>query len=169
VPTRCRLGRVTATHDERYAAKLAEIKGAEAEASAQKGMWLSHHPPELHDRCVTVAGRPVCRRCLTLYPVGFASAVLGLLGALLWPTSLDTWLIWSLCLPATVDFVGEHLGWWRYSARRQIIVTALMAVAFGRGLSFELDERWQFQFWGPVVVFCTVWFTAAVIAARRQH
>ncbi|HET6663331.1 MAG TPA: hypothetical protein VFG94_03700, partial [Acidimicrobiales bacterium] len=36
---------------------------------------LSHHWPDEYDRCVTVGGRKVCRRCLVLYPTALVSAV----------------------------------------------------------------------------------------------
>ena len=80
----------------------------------------------------TIAGRPVCRRCLTLYPVAIAVGIAFLLGWSLWPAAADPWLIWALCLPATADFVLEQTGTVDYSARRQVLTTALLAPAVGR-------------------------------------
>jgi len=31
-------------------------------------LWLAHHQAHQRDRCVTVRGRHVCRRCSLLYP-----------------------------------------------------------------------------------------------------
>ena len=95
------------------------------------------------DRCTTIAGRPVCRRCLTLYPAAIAVGIAFLLGWSLWPAAADPWLIWALCLPATADFVLEQTGNVDYSARRQVLTTALLAPAVGRGLGYELTDSWS--------------------------
>ena len=55
-----------------------------------------------------------------------------------------------------------------HSARRQIVVTALVALAFGRGLAHEIDDRWSWYFWGPGLVFCSTWFAAALYRAQRN-
>ena len=47
------------------------------------------------------------------------------------------------------------------------MVTALVALAFGRGLAIEIDDRWSWAFWGPVLVFCSIWFAAALHRAQR--
>ena len=73
-----------------------------------------------------------------------------------------------LCVPATVEFLAEKLAGVAYDARRQTIVTLAVAVALGRGLALELDGRWSPTFWGPVIVFGTIWFLAAASAARRS-
>ena len=65
---------------------------------AKRAMWRTHHWPEEYDRCITIAGRPVCRRCLTLYPAAIAVGIAFLLGWSLWPAAADPWLIWALCL-----------------------------------------------------------------------
>jgi uncharacterized membrane protein len=152
-----------------FAALVEAANAREAAARASRGIWLSHHHPEDHERCLVVRGRLVCRRCFVLYPLGFSVALLTLAGGGLWPTSLDPLLIWLLCIPATVDFVGEQLGWFRYAARRQAVVTAVVAVAYGRGLGLELDDRWHPLFWGPILVFGTTWFVVSLVGRRRRQ
>ena len=155
--------------DERFDAALAEIEARRAEDAARAGLWLSHHPPDEYDRCTVIAGRHVCRRCLALYAASLAVAVVMLAGVTLWPARFDLWVIWLLCLPATVDFVGEQLGWFAYSPRRQLAVTLLLGPALGAGFAHELADRWTWEFWGPVLVFCTVWFVAALVGRHRRE
>jgi len=81
-------------------------------------------------------------------------------------------MVWVLSLPATVDFIGGELGWWRYNARRQVIVTVILGLAVGRGFYAELTERGSWIFWGPVLVFGTLWFAVAAaqwIRGRGQY
>ncbi len=146
--------------------KLESIQRREVDRKAGAQMWHAHHWPDEYHRCVSVAGRPVCRRCLTLYPAAILVGVAYVLGVSLWPTSADPWLIWALCLPATADFVLEQTGVIRYSARRQVVTTALLAPALGRGFGYELTDTWSWEFWGPVLTFCTIWFVATL--ARRS-
>ena len=47
------------------------------------------------------------------------------------------------------------------------MVTLALGPALGTGFAHELDDRWSWVFWGPVLVFCTVWFFAALIGRRR--
>ena len=152
----------------RFDAVVDEIEQRQETQRANREMWHAHHWPDEYDRCVVIAGRHVCRRCLTLYPAAITVAVLSLAGIVLWPRSLDLWFIWALCLPATADFVLEQLGLIRYSARRQVITTAMLAPALGRGLGHELDQTWSWEFWGPVFTFCTIWFFAALAGRRRR-
>lgn len=136
--------------------------------SAKRTLWRTHHWPDEYDRCTTVAGRHVCRRCSVLYPVSLAVLALSFIGLTPWPTSLDLVFLWGLSVPATIDFLGEKLLGWSYSPRRQAVVTALVAVAIGRGFHHELTDRWSAEFWGPVLVFGTIWFLAALNAARAR-
>lgn len=133
----------------------------------RRSLWRTHHWANEYDRCATVGGRHVCRRCLTLYPIALAVMALSLAGVPPWPASLDVWFVWGLCLPATLEFVAEKLADVPYSARRQVVVTALVAIAVGRGLAYEIDDRWSWIFWGPVLVFGSIWFLAAVTKARN--
>lgn len=141
--------------------------GEDARRVARRRLWLSHHWPDEYDRCTTVAGRPVCRRCLALYPVALAVMTVLAAGVVAWPDALDPWLVWVLCLPATAEFLAEKLTGAAHDPRRQVIVTVAVAVALGRGLALEIDTRWSPTFWGPVVVFGSIWFLAAASAARR--
>ena len=151
-------------------AKQAARRAAEAaDRKARRSLWLTHHWPDEYHRCAVVGGRHVCRRCLTLYPIAIVVAAAGLAGFAPWPDRIDVWMIWLLCIPATVEFLAEKLANVAYHPRRQVIVTALVGLALGRGLSYEIDDRWSWEFWGPVLVFCTIWFVAAVARAQREY
>jgi hypothetical protein len=139
----------------------------EAARTARRRLWYSHHWADDYHRCALVAGRPVCRRCLALYPVALMTMAFALAG-FHWPEQLDPWVIWAACVPATLEFVAEKLRGIRYSARRQALVTMLVAPALGRGLAYELDDRWHRYFWGPVLVFGTAWFAAAVYEYQQR-
>ncbi|GJM39329.1 MAG: hypothetical protein DHS20C19_26960 [Acidimicrobiales bacterium] len=162
------MGRMAQTvAPDAFEQKLAEIAEREDAERARKAMWRAHHHADQYDRCVVIGGKHWCRRCLTLYPVTAMFAALSLAGIVLWPDSLDLWFIWLPCIPATLDFVLEQLGVIRYSARRQFLTTLLVAPALGRGFGHELDDSWSWEFWGPILCFCTIWFVAAVIGHRR--
>lgn len=154
--------------DDRFDAAVAEIDARRADDAARAELWLAHHWPDDYERCVEIRGRHVCRRCLALYGTSFAVAIVLLAGVPLWPESLDLWIIWGLCIPATVDFVGEQTGMIRYSARRQLITTMMLGPALGAGIAHELRDSWSWEFWGPVLVFCTLWFGAALEGRRRS-
>ena len=138
-------------------------------ATARRVMWHAHHWPDDYERCVQIGGRPVCRRCFVLYPLTFAIALLALAGVLFWPRSLDPLLIYVLSIPGTAEYVAEQLGWLRYSARRQIIGTIMVAIPLGRGFSYELDQRWSWYFWGPLFTFGTIWYLSAIVGKRRRE
>lgn len=153
---------------QRFDAVLDTIAAREAHRRAERFLWHAHHWPDEYERCVMLGDRPVCRRCLILYPLALATAVLSLAGVAPWPTDFDLFFIWGLCLPATVDFVLEQTGVVAYSVRRQVATTVLLAPALGRGFGHELDERWSGAFWGPVLTFCTIWFLAAMVGRSRR-
>ncbi|MDG1366499.1 MAG: hypothetical protein P8P85_05520, partial [Acidimicrobiales bacterium] len=52
--------------------------------------------------------------------------------------------------------------------RWQIITTALLAPALGRGTGHQLAQMWSWAFWELVFAFCTIWFVAA-LAGRRSR
>ena len=115
-------------------------------------LWLSHHWPEEYDRCVTVRGRRVCRRCIVLYPVSFLSAVvLGLV--VRWPERLDVWFAWLLPLPAVVEFVAEQLQLVRHSARRLVALTVPLGVGCGLLYVRYLDEQSDALVWSVVAAY----------------
>jgi hypothetical protein len=151
-----------------FAAKVVEIEHRNTQQRARRGMWLAHHWPDHYARCVVIAGRHVCRRCLVLYPVTFAVAFAAVAGLLLWPRSLDPELIWLLSIPGTLEYAAEQLGVLQYRARRQIVATALTAIPLGRGMSYEFEHRWSLYFWGPLLVFGTIWFATTIIGRRTR-
>ena len=151
-----------------FAAKVIEIQHRDAHERARREMWLAHHWPAHYERCVVIAGRHVCRRCLALYPLTLVVAFAAVGGLLLWPRRFDPELIWLLSIPGTIEYVAEQLGVLRYRARRQFVATALTAIPLGRGMSYEFDHRWSWYFWGPLLVFGTIWFAATIIGRRTQ-
>lgn len=156
--------------DAAFGARLAELHAVGEERLARRRLWSSHHwPVDYPDRCVWVAGRPVCRRCAALYPLSVVLAALALLIGPPWPPAWDPWPVWVLSVPATVAFVGEAVGWLRYSARWQVATTLLAAVAFGRAWGAELAQPGQAMFWGPIAVFGGLWFAATVVGSRRRR
>jgi hypothetical protein len=113
-------------------------------------VWLSHHADEQLDRCVLVAGRPVCRRCVLLYPLALATAAL----TLVTDSTVDhPWMLLVLPLPAVIEWWLEHLGRVSYSPNRQLLVTAPLAVALGRGFARYLESPADPLFWLMVVVY----------------
>ena len=151
-------------------ARLAAIGARERDREARRNLWLSHHwPDEYHERCITIGSRHVCRRCAALYPLGIAIAILSLAGWPPWPTSLDPWPIWLLSIPATVAYCAEAVGLIRYDPRIQVATTLLAAVAFGHALSYELNERWSPEFWGPISVFGGIWFVFTALGWQRKQ
>src|SRR5262245_14917974 len=100
-------------------------------------MWLAHHYPEDYDRCVRIGRSHVCRRCLVLYPLAFATMVVAL--AICAPTGSGSGVLAAamvvLPLPAVVEFVLEHRGVLRYQPARQIAVTVPLALGLGCGFA----------------------------------
>ncbi|MEM8925214.1 MAG: hypothetical protein AAGD35_17055 [Actinomycetota bacterium] len=153
----------------RFDEGLERLAAKERQRQAWRRLWLAHHWPDAYDpRCVTVAGRPVCRRCLALHPLALVVAVASAAGLAPWPTAVDPWPIWLLSIPATVAYVGEAVGFLRYRPRWQTGTTLLAALAFGRGLGYELTDRWHPWFWGPLVVFGGLWLWATMFAGARR-
>lgn len=151
------------------ARRRADDEQHRADTRARRILWLTHHWPEQYgQRCVRVGPWPVCRRCSALYGVGFLVALAMTFGRAPWSDRWDPGLIWLLCLPGTVAFVGEALGWLRYSVRWQVATTMVAGLAFGKALGYELDERWSSEFWGPIAVFGGIWFFAGLIGHRRK-
>ncbi len=153
--------------EDRFEAGVRRIRARELEAQGRRALWRAHHwPADYTTHCVRIGDRHWCRRCLALYPLGFLVAALSAAGLPPWPPSADPALIWLLCLPGTVAFVGEAVGAFAYRTRWQVGATLLTAVAFGRGLGYELDERWSPEFWRPVAVFGGIWFLASVFRVQ---
>jgi hypothetical protein len=113
---------------------------------------LAHHWPDQYRRCAVVRGRRVCRRCLALYPLAFASMLASLAGLGL-PPRYDVWVAWLLPLPCVVELVAEAVGWVRYSPRRQVLLTIPLAVALGRGLARYLEAPSDRLFWAVALLY----------------
>ena len=127
-------------------------------------MWLSHHDPSGYDRCVLVAGRQVCRRCLVLYPLAFVVLVVAQVTD--WSGPTEALALVVLPLPAVVEFVLEHRGVIRYSPARQMLVTIPLAVALGAGFDRYLDRPGDVLFWSIVVAYTAICMWSAL--ARRS-
>jgi len=150
-------------------AGLARIADREQKAKAKKAMWLAHHWPEHYqERCAVIGGRHVCRRCSALYPLGILVAIVSAAGYAPWPESIDPWPIWLLSIPATIAYCAEAMGWLKYSPKVQVGTTLVAAVAFGRALGYEFQDRWSSEFWGPIAVFGGIWFLFTMLGARRR-
>ena len=129
---------------------------------------LAHHPPEAYERCIVVDGRHVCRRCCVLYPIAFT--VLGLsLAGLHWPMSLDRLLLLSLPVPVVLEFVLEQLGAIRYSALRQVALTAIAALALGQGFARYLAHGRDGLFWAMVAVHAGICLSAFTVGNAMRN
>ena len=154
----------------RFDQAAARIAAREVDRRARRTLWLSHHwPSQYGQRCVRIGRRHVCRRCSSLYPLGLLVAALAAAGFPPWPPALDPAMIWVLCLPATIAFVGEAVGAFPYSPRWQVGAMLITAVAFGRALGYELVDRWSPHFWQPLSVFGGLWFLASVFNAKTTR
>lgn len=129
-------------------------------------MWLAHHWPEDYERCVVLAGRHVCRRCLVLYPLALAVMLLAL-GGVRPPGWGEVAVLVLLPVPAVVEFVAEHLGGLRYSPRRQVAVTVPLAVALGTGFARYLERPGDLLFWAVVAGYGGLCLGVALWSGRR--
>jgi hypothetical protein len=141
---------------------------AELPPAVPSPIWLSHHWPSEYDRCATVAGLRVCRRCLVLYPTAVVAAVLALVGVT-WPDRFDPVLLWLLPVPAVVEFVAENLGWVRHSPPRLIAFTFLLALACGKLYARYLDDTRDPLVWSVVVTYAAVCLGAVLWKAFRPQ
>lgn len=138
---------------------------ASTQVNHEQGIWLSHHWGDDEGRCAHIAGRPVCRRCLVLYPVAFVAAMVAAAG-LRWPSTLDVALLWLLPVPAVLDFVADNLALVRHSPRRQVVVTALLGVAMGVAYSRYLHQTGDSLVWSVVAAYGGVCLVAALGRVR---
>ena len=86
-------------------------------------LWLSHHYACDAERCVTVGGLHVCRRCLAMF-AGFFPALAVLLSS--WSDDLqigDVGLVLGLAVFAGVEFVQVVRRRAPYSARRVLVLS----------------------------------------------
>lgn len=129
-------------------------------------VWLSHHPPDQYDRCVRIAGRPVCRRCLVLYPV---AAAVALVVVLLAPTSVPPGFMLLLPVPAVVDWCLEHLGRVPGSPRRLMVVTLPAGAGLGLGFARYFDDPGDLWFWGMVLGYGGICAALALWRFLDEH
>jgi hypothetical protein len=127
-------------------------------------LWLSHHDPAGYDRCVVLAGRQVCRRCLVLYPLTLV--VLVAAQGLNWSGSAEALALVVLPLPGVVEFILEHRGVIRYSPERQMAVTVPLAIALGAGFDRYFDRHTDPLFWGTVVAYTAICLRSALSHGR---
>lgn len=102
-------------------------------------LWLSHHHPENHERCVHVGHALLCRRCVVLYPTTVVvTLAMTVAGALTGP--LASLAVVLFAAPFLVDWVAEHAGTIIYSPKRQIAVTVPAGIAGGIALGAHLER-----------------------------
>ena len=149
--------------DRRIAdAVRAQRLAAEADPVADTSMFLSHHWPSQYDRCAQVGRFHVCRRCLVLYPVAVLVCLLAAL-RLTWPDRLDPWFLWLLPIAGVVEFSLDALGVIRHNATRQVVVSALLAVAYGKLLWRYANHPADGLAWTVVIVDTGICLVAALI------
>jgi hypothetical protein len=124
-------------------------------------LWLTHHAAEQHDRCASVTGRLICRRCLFSYPIAITVMIAGLAG-LHWPAISDPTLLWLLPAPAIAEFVLEHAIRLPYKPQRQIVFSALAGLAFGRGLTRYLQHNNDRLFWTVSITYSLIMAISAI-------
>lgn len=132
------------------------------------GLALSHHLAHEHDRCVMIGRRYVCRRCLVLYPLAFAVMFLAL-GSIGWPESFDRFLFLVLPAPVAVEYIAEQLGFLRYQARRQQVLTVIAAPALGTGLARHIVSPFATWFVVMVAVHGGACALAHMVASSRRE
>lgn len=131
----------------------------------QTPIWLAHHWPDQYDRCVVVAGRHVCRRCLVMYPVAFVVAALSV-GGLQLASPWSQLALVVLPLPALVEFVGEHRRAWGHRPGRQAAFAGLQGLGMGVGFGRYLEDPADPWFWAVGITYSAVALVAALTAPR---
>ncbi len=150
--------------DRKFAVELERQRIEQAATPfADTSMWLSHHWPSRYDRCTHIGGKHICRRCLVLYPVSISVALLAGAG-LHWPDSWDPWMFWILPIPGVVEFVLDVMGVIRHRPLRQVIVSALLAVAYGKILWRYSHDPGNSLVWAVVLVNTATCGIAAILA-----
>jgi uncharacterized membrane protein len=129
-------------------------------------LWLSHHWPEDYDRCVVVAGRHLCRRCIVLYPIAFAVTALSLAGLRV-STTAEVAILVLLPLPSLIDYVLEHLGLVQPSARRLVVVTVPLGLALGVGFGRYLESPADLWCWVVAGAYSLTALLAFLTMRRR--
>jgi hypothetical protein len=128
-------------------------------------MWLAHHWPDAHDRCVELWGRRVCRRCLVLYPLALLAAVVIVLVEP--PSGVLVAMIWILPAPVALEWVLEHLGRAEHRPRRLVATTALAAPALGAAFALHAQQPFRISVVAPVVAWTSICLAASLWRAAR--
>lgn len=115
-----------------------------------------------------VAGRPVCRRCLVLYPLLLATLTATAAGVIAVPDGWRNPILWLLPLPAALEYSAEAFGRLRYHPRRQVLVTVLQAVGGGAGFAWELRQPDSVTFWTAVLTYGCCALTVTGFGWRSQ-
>lgn len=134
-------------------------------------MLLSHHWPEDYHRCVNVRGTFVCRRCLVLYPTALATVVVVAAVGELADTSRS--IGWAIVAGLGVavgvsELVGEQLGSWTYSARRQVVVTVVAGTGAGLLFARYLADPGDPIVWSIALGALVVGGLASLLGTRRR-
>ena len=140
--------------------------GRDRAVGLETPMWLAHHHRSERHKCVTLAGRHVCRRCLVLYPLSVGFAVASVFGAL--AQGWDLWVMWLAPIPLVVDWVAEHLGIWAHSPRRQVAVTALASWPFGIALARHAAHPFELHATAAIAVYGGICVGAWLVSTYRQ-
>ena len=136
------------------------------ESARDSPLWLSHHWPEHHDRCLHIGRHLVCRRCSVLYPLAALTAVLVALVEVSEPLLIAA--MWLLPAPMAIEWTLEQLGRVRYSAQRQIALTAIGAPALGVALGLHAQRPFSIDAIAPVAFWLLVCGTAWGVTTLRS-
>ena len=83
---------------------------------------------------------------------------------LTWPAHWDPWVFWLLPLPGVVEFALDVLGVVRHRPVRQILVSAMLAVAYGKILWRYAHAPGDPLVWAVVGVQTGICALAALVA-----
>ncbi|MCB1256936.1 MAG: hypothetical protein KDB26_07520 [Microthrixaceae bacterium] len=137
------------------------------DATQNSRLWLSHHRCDQSERCVTVGGQLVCRRCLTLYPSVIAVAVVA--HSIGIGPGLSTGLLVTMTLiPFLIDWMGEHAGRFDYSPFRQVAVSLIAGVGGGIALGVHVDHPFDPTVTIPIALCAGVALLSAMNARRGR-
>lgn len=155
--------------DRRISERIAEQEAERVEVPiADTSMFLSHHWPSRYDRCVQISGRHICRRCIILYPVAVLVAFATGAG-LSWPTRYDPWVFWLLPLPGVIEFMLDALGAVGHRPIRQIVVSAMLAVAYGKILWRYSHHPGDGLVWAVVITDTSLCLFSVLVAAALRR
>ncbi len=127
-------------------------------------LWLTHHPPEEAERCASVAGRAVCRRCLAAWPLAFGVIAAGLIAPLPRAGLAELAAWWALPL---AEYVAVHARGVAYHPGRTWGLGAMLGVALGRTLHRYLLDPTDPGTWAVLGLAALIGGLAAASYHRR--